>query len=126
MFSIFLILVELEVVLVSLGCIVLLFECYVLKKDFVVILFEFELEINKVLLGQLILKKFFFLCIVVLVDSDEISGVIEGWNEFLVWGKCIFLELVEVMVVIVVFFDFGVLFFFFGFIGKFKGIFSVY
>lgn len=72
------------------------------------------------------MKKFFFLCIVVLVDSDEISGVIEGWNEFLVWGKCIFLELVEVMVVIVVFFDFGVLFFFFGFIGKFKGIFSVY
>ena len=117
---------ELEVVLASSGCTVLLLERHVLKKDFAAILSELEPEINKASPGQLISKKFPFLRTVALVDSDETSGAIEGWNEFLARGKRISPELVEATAATVAPSDPGVLFFSSGSTGKPKGILSAH
>ncbi len=115
---------ELEVVLRESGCSVLLLERKVLKKDFAEVLCELEPLVGSAAPGQLASEKFPYLAHVVMIDSDQGLGAIEGWSSFLARGAAVSPRLVEARSNAVSPADPGVLFFSSGSTGKVKGILS--
>lgn len=118
--------VELEVLLQKSGCSVLLLERKVLKKDFAAMLAELEPGIAMGTPGHLDSLKFPFLRYLAMVDSDESTGAIEGWQDFLRRGAKVWPELVDAAAASVSPADPGVLFFSSGSTGKPKGILSAH
>jgi fatty-acyl-CoA synthase len=118
--------VELEVLLKNSGCAVLLLERNVLKKDFAAMLAGLEPRIAIEEPGNLDSLKFPFLRQIAAVDSENTTGVIEGWGQFLARGAKIWPELVDAVASSVLPADPGVLFFSSGSTGKPKGILSAH
>lgn len=117
---------ELKLLLESSGCSVLLLERKVLNKDFAAIIAELVPEIATSLPSQLLSRRYPYLRHIALVDSDQSSGVIEGWRSFLNRGRDISPEIVEATAATVLPADPGVLFFSSGTTGKPKGILSAH
>lgn len=114
---------ELDHLLQSSACSVLLFERHVLKKDFTSILCELEPHIDKAAPGALQSFRYPFLRHLVVVDAEG-KGAIEGWNEFLARGRAIAPALVDAAAATVRPSDPAVLFFSSGSTSKPKGILS--
>ena len=117
---------ELEVLLQSSDCSVLLLERHVLKKDFAEIIAQLEPQVASVTPGTLSSLKFPFLRYLAMVDSEESFGAIEGWSNFFARGAAISVELAEAAAACVNPSDPGVLFFSSGSTGKPKGILSAH
>lgn len=115
---------ELDEVLRQSGCSVLLVERHVLKKDFVAILTELEPQLASAAPGEIASERYPFLRHVVLIDSDEGRGAIEGWSDFRQRGKDVSSELVAARTDAVAPSDPGILMFSSGSTGKAKGILS--
>lgn len=117
---------ELEILLRDAAVSVLLLERKVLTRDFAQILGELEPLVATGRPGELHSLRFPFLRHIVLVDSDEEFGVIEGWNGFLARGAAVAPELVEARTAQVSPADPGILFFSSGSTGRPKGILSAH
>lgn len=117
---------ELDVVLQSSGCSVLLVERHVLKKDFAAILTELEPQLASGAPGGIASLRFPYLRHVALVDSGEGQGAIEGWGAFLARGEAVAPELVEAIADAVMPSDPGILKYSSGSTGKAKGILSAH
>jgi len=115
---------ELEILLKSSACSVLLLERAVLKKDFVQMLAELEPEIAETKPGTVRSVKFPHLRFLAMMDSESSFGAIEGRSTFLARGEAISSSLIEACAVEVSPSDPGVLFFSSGSTGKPKGILS--
>ena len=77
---------ELEYLVASSACSMLLLERHVLKKDFSQILCDLEPAIGTASPGRLASLKFPFLRRLAMVDSDAPDGAIESWGSFLARG----------------------------------------
>lgn len=117
---------ELEVLLQSSACSVLLFERKVLKKDFAETLFELEPALRECAPGALQSRKFPFLRHLAMMDEPSSQGGIEGWEAFLLRASEVSIEQIEAIAANVVPADPGVLFFSSGSTGKPKGILSAH
>jgi fatty-acyl-CoA synthase len=118
---------ELEYLLVSSACSVLLLERHVLKKDFVQVLGNLDPEICRVRPGKLASLKFPFLRYLAMVDSEEpLVGALEDWESFLARGTGVSLAQLEARATSVCPADPGVLFFSSGSTDKPKGILSAH
>jgi fatty-acyl-CoA synthase len=117
---------ELEVLLQSSCCSVLLFERHVLKKDFLAMLSELEPRVAAEKPGELDSVKFPFLRYLAMVDGDGTTGAVEGWQTFLKRGVKVWPEIVDATAASVSPADPGVLFFSSGSTGKPKGILSAH
>lgn len=117
---------ELEVLLQSSACSVLLFERKVLQKDFANMLIELDPLLATTAPGALKSEKFPFLHHLAMMDDPDSTGAIEGWNRFLERGEDIAVALVEARAASVAPADPGVLFFSSGTTGKPKGILSAH
>ncbi len=117
---------ELDILLKSSACSVLLLEKSVLKKDFVAMLGELEPNINQVTPGDLRSEHYPFLRVLAAVDINQNAGGIEDWNAFLARGQDTPTALVEACAASVMPADPGVLFFSSGSTGKPKGILSAH
>ena len=117
---------ELEVLLESSACSVLLIERKVLKKDFAVMLSDLEPEILASSSDELFSQKFPFLRHIAMVDCEESYWMIQGWSRFLARGNAISPSLVDVTAANVQPSDPGVLFFSSGSTGKPKGVLSAH
>jgi fatty-acyl-CoA synthase len=117
---------ELEVLMKSSGCSVLLLERNVLKKDFGAMLAELEPQIATASPGALQSLKFPYLRHLAMVDGEEARGAIEGWGSFLARGEKASAGLVDATAASVSPADPGVLFFSSGSTGKPKGILSAH
>jgi fatty-acyl-CoA synthase len=115
---------ELETVLQTSACSVLLLERNVLKKDFAAMLAELEPGVAIAVPGQIASLKFPYLRYAAMIDNDGAVGAIEGWSSFLARGASVAPELVEAAAAAVAPSDPGVLFFSSGSTGKVKGILS--
>ena len=115
---------ELEALLQSSACSVLLLERSVLKKDFAEMVIELEPQVSSVEPGAVRSPKFPHLRYLTMIDREESVGAIEGWSAFLKRGDEISPELVEACADEVRPSDPGVLFFSSGSTGKPKGILS--
>ena len=117
---------ELEYLLASSACSILLFERQVLKKDFAQILRELEPDIASATPGSLASLKFPFLRRLVVTDHNTATGAIESWDGFLARGARIPLAQVEARAESVKPADPGVLFFSSGSTNRPKGILSAH
>jgi fatty-acyl-CoA synthase len=117
---------ELDYLLSSAACSVLLLERRVLKKDFASILCELEPAIAAASPGALVSTKFPFLQRVAAVDEAGSAGAIEGWQFFLAHGVRVSDELVKARAASVLPAEVGMLFFSSGSTGKPKGILSAH
>ena len=115
---------ELEVLVQTSACSILLLERDVFKKDFAAMLQELEPQISAAPAGQLYSTTFPHLRRIATVDCEDSTGAIEGWRNFLARGEAIAPELVEATAAEVSPADPGVLFFSSGSTGKPKGILS--
>jgi fatty-acyl-CoA synthase len=115
---------EIDHLLASSACSVLLLERQVLKKDFAAILSELEPEIARAAPGALVSRRYPFLRQLAMVDSAAPLGAIETWADFLAGGADIATARVEARAACVRPADPGVLFFSSGTTGKPKGILS--
>lgn len=117
---------ELEQVLKMSGVSLLLLERRVLKKDFAEIVTGLEPQIATAAPGELASVKFPFLRQLVMVDTDEAFGGIEGWSTFLARGDDVAPEMVDATAAAVLPSDPGILKFSSGSTGKAKGILSAH
>jgi fatty-acyl-CoA synthase len=117
---------ELEYLVASSACSVLLLERRVLKKDFAQMLCELEPAIGTAAPGQLVSLKFPFLRHLATVDSDAPLGAIETWDAFRARGSSVPTEQVEARAATVRPADPGALFFSSGSTNKPKGILSAH
>ncbi|WP_372780768.1 class I adenylate-forming enzyme family protein [Litorivivens sp.] len=117
---------ELEILLESSACSVLLFERKVLKKDFADILIELEPQLKSCAPGELRSRKFPFLRHLSMMDSESGEGGIEGWEAFQACADETPMALIDSILENVVPADPGVLFFSSGSTGKPKGILSAH
>lgn len=117
---------ELDVLLQSSACSVLLFERKVLKKDFVEILVELEPALATAEAGALKSEKYPFLQYLATMDDEDSAGSIEGWSRFLGRGEPVPEAIIAARAANVVPADPGVLFFSSGTTGKPKGILSAH
>lgn len=117
---------ELETLLGSSACSILLLEQNVLKKDFVDVLSTLEPKVVLSSPGELDSTKFPFLRYVAAVDNVNTVGAVESWSTFLARGNSISVERVEATAATVQPADPGVLFFSSGSTGKPKGILSAH
>lgn len=117
---------ELDVVLQTAGCSVLLMDRHVLKKDFAAMLAGLEPAVASAAPGTLASTRFPYLTHLAMVDSEESFGAIEGWSTFLARGGSVAPERVEARAAQVVASDPGVLFFSSGSTGKVKAILSAH
>ena len=117
---------ELEALIQSSACSVLLLERHVLNKDFAEMLAAIEPQIANVEPGQLASLKFPFLRHLAMVDSDEAFGAIEGWSQFLARGHAVTPDMVDATASCVAPSDPAVLFFSSGSTGKPKAILSAH
>ena len=77
---------ELDYLVASSACSMLMLERHVLKKDFAQILCDLEPAIGAASPGRLASLRFPFLRRLAMVDSDAPQGAIESWNSFLARG----------------------------------------
>ena len=117
---------ELEYLIASSACSVLLLERQVLKKDFVQMLCELDTAIGSAVPGQLASLKFPFLQHLAMVDSNTPTGAVEGWGSFLARGAEVPRQQVEARAESVRPADPGVLFFSSGSTNRPKGILSAH
>ena len=117
---------ELDEVLRLSACSVLLLERQVLKRDFAAVLAELEPQVTRARPGEIASLRYPYLRHVVLVDSDEGQGAIEGWSAFLERGAAIAPEAVAARGQAIAPSDVGMLKFSSGSTGKVKGIFSAH
>jgi fatty-acyl-CoA synthase len=115
---------ELEHLLQSSACSVLLLERHVLKKDFAEMVTALEPSIASVGPGQLAAPKFPFLRHIASIGGG--AGAIEDWNAFLARGRAVSQDLVDATAAAVTPADPGVLFFSSGSTAKPKGILSAH
>jgi acyl-CoA synthetase (AMP-forming)/AMP-acid ligase II len=115
---------ELEHLLQSSACSVLLMESHVLKKDFAEMVAGLEPSIASVEPGGLASLKFPFLRHIAAVGGGE--GAIEDWDRFLARGRAVSQDLVDATAATVTPADPGVLFFSSGSTAKPKGILSAH
>ncbi|WP_317928894.1 class I adenylate-forming enzyme family protein [Halioxenophilus sp. WMMB6] len=115
---------ELDAVLETAGCSVLLLERHVLKKDFAAMILELEPQLASCQPGHLRSTRYPFLHTVAVVDTNQGLGAIEGWDAFLARGANTNEEQVAARADSVLPSDPGVLFFSSGSTGKAKGILS--
>jgi fatty-acyl-CoA synthase len=115
---------ELQYLLATAACSVLLLERRVLKKDFAQILCELEPAIEHAEPGQLSIASFPFLRYLSMVDSDERRGAMEGWQPFLQRGAEVPMAQLEARAASVVPADPAALFFSSGTTSRPKGILS--
>ncbi|HET8711992.1 MAG TPA: AMP-binding protein, partial [Spongiibacteraceae bacterium] len=80
---------ELEFLLQSSACSVLLLERHVLKKDFAQIVIDLEPAIGTAKPGDVVSLKFPYLHHLAILDSDEGIGAIDGWSTFLARGNSV-------------------------------------
>ncbi|RZL41007.1 MAG: long-chain fatty acid--CoA ligase, partial [Variovorax sp.] len=116
---------ELDEVLRTSGCSVLLFERSVLKKDFAAILGELEPALASAQPGSLLSTRYPFLRWLAAVGNAE-HGAIESWDEFLARGAAVPPAMVDAAAAAVAPSDPGALFFSSGSTGKAKGILSAH
>ena len=117
---------ELDYLVASSGCSVLLLERKVLKKDFAEMLCAVEPLVGTSQPDRLESTRFPFLTHVAMVESDGPLGAIEMWDDFLARGAVVPVELVEARAATVHASDPGVLFFSSGSTTKPKGILSAH
>lgn len=117
---------ELEYLVASSACSVLLLERHVLKKDFVQMLCEIEPAFDTAAPGHVASLKFPFLRHLAVVDSSVTRGAIESWSSFLARGSEIAVEQVDARADAVTPADQGALFFSSGSTNKPKGILSAH
>lgn len=117
---------ELEVLLQSSACSVLLFERKVLKKDFASILSELEPALKDCAPGELQSQRFPFLRYLAMMDETRGEGGIEGWPDFLSHAEETPESLITAIAEHIAPADPGVLFFSSGSTGKPKGILSAH
>ena len=117
---------ELEILLQSSGCAVLLLERRVLRKDFAETLAQLEPQIASAAPGALCSLKFPLLRYLAVVDTAECSGAMESWDSFLARGSAVSRQLIEAAAACVSPSDPGVLFFSSGSTGRPKGILSAH
>jgi fatty-acyl-CoA synthase len=117
---------ELEYLVASCACSVLLLERRVLKKDFAQMLCDLEPAIYTVEPGHLTSAKFPFLRHLMAMDSDTALGAIEGRDAFLARGGGVATAQVKARAAAVYPSDPGVLFFSSGSTNKPKGILSAH
>jgi len=117
---------ELESLLQSSCCSVLLLERNVFKKDFAKILAQLESRIAKEVPGNLDSLKFPFLRYMAMVDCNYTIGAIEGWQRFLQRGTRVWPEHADKVGSSVSPADPAMLFFSHGSTGKPKGILSAH
>jgi acyl-CoA synthetase (AMP-forming)/AMP-acid ligase II len=115
---------ELEHLLQSSACSVLLLERHVLKKDFAEMVTALEPAIATARPGELALVKFPFLRHIAAIGGGE--GAIEDWSAFLARGQAVSQDLVDATAATVTPADPGVLFFSSGSTAKPKGILSAH
>lgn len=115
---------ELDHLIASSACSLLLVEPHVLKKDFVAIIGELAPEIAGASTGGIMSTKYPFLRQVVSLDCDASAGGVESWPGFLAHGTRVTEELVEARAATVRPSDPGVLLFSSGTTGRPKGILS--
>ncbi|RSU70049.1 long-chain fatty acid--CoA ligase [Sphingomonas sp. S-NIH.Pt3_0716] len=115
---------ELDHLVQSSACSVLLLERNVLKKDFGAILADLEPAIGVAGEGRLVSTRFPFLRHLAAVDGA--MGRMEGWNDFLARGDAVDQALVDAAAATVMPADPGVLFFSSGSTAKPKGIISAH
>jgi len=116
---------ELEHMLASSACSVLLFERQVLKKDFLAMLCELEPAIGAASPGSLASLRFPFLTHLATVDG-EATGAVDSWDGFLAKGTGIPNERIRARAASISPADPGVLFFSSGTTSKPKGILSAH
>jgi len=117
---------ELDHLLASSACSVLLFERSVLRKDFAQMLCELDPAIGEPAAGDLASSRFPFLRILAAVDCDEPVGGVESWQAFLARGARVSAARVEARADSIAPSDPGVLFFSSGSTNKPKGIVSAH
>jgi fatty-acyl-CoA synthase len=117
---------ELDYLVASSACTVLLLERWVLKKDFVQMLCELEPAIGAASSDELSSLKYPFMRHLVMVDSDTTIGAIEGWASFLAHGAAVSQALVEARAASVHPADPGALFFSSGTTNRPKAILSAH
>ncbi|CAN7337043.1 class I adenylate-forming enzyme family protein [Phenylobacterium sp. LjRoot225] len=117
---------ELEYLVASSACSVLLLERRVLAKDFAQILCDLDQAIAEAAPGQLVSLKFPFLRRLAMVGGEGAQGAIETWESFLAHGAGASVAQVEARAATVAPADPGVLFFSSGSTSKPKGILSAH
>ena len=117
---------ELDYLIQTSCCSIILAECNVLKKDFSTILTKLEPAIGETAPGELRSLRFPFLRFLAAVDSTDTLGAIESWDAFLARGETIAPELIDATAATVAPSDPGVIFFSSGSTAKPKGILSAH
>ncbi len=117
---------ELEYLLASSCCSVLLLEQRVLKKDFARMLCEIEPAIETAVAGTRSAVRLPYLRHIAAVGNEDPPGTIEAWQEFVARGDAIPTALVDARSAAVTTADPGVLFFSSGSTSKPKGILSAH
>lgn len=118
--------VELEFLLQSSACSVLLVERHVLKKDFAQILIDLEPAIGTAKPGEVVSLKFPYLHHLAVIDSDESVGAIEGWSAFRARGNNVTNAQVDARAACITAADPGILLYSSGSTGKPKGVLSAH
>lgn len=118
--------IELEFLLQSSACSVLLLERHVLKKDFAQILIDLEPAIGTAKPGEVVSLKFPYLHHLAVIDSDESIGAIEGWSTFRARGNKVTAAQVDARAACITPADPGILLFSSGSTGKPKGVLSAH
>ena len=117
---------ELEHLIASAACSILLVEPRVLNKDFVAMLCELEPDLGRAGTGDLASTPFPFLRHVAMIDEAKSIGRIENWDTFLARGNAISDRHIAARAATVMPADPGVLFFSSGSTNKPKGILSAH
>ncbi|GAA0336378.1 FadD3 family acyl-CoA ligase [Sphingomonas oligophenolica] len=117
---------ELEHLVASAACSVLLLDRRVLKKDFTQMLCDLDRGIGSARPGALASIKFPYLRHLAMLDSDMPLGAIERWESFLARGAAVDPSIVEARAATVTPADPGMLFFSSGSTNKPKGILSAH
>jgi acyl-CoA synthetase (AMP-forming)/AMP-acid ligase II len=115
---------ELDYMIASSGCSVLLIEPQILKKNFADIVRELEPAVARAAPGEIASLKYPFLSHVVSLDCDTDSGGVECWNAFLARGSQVSESRIDARSATVSPADPGVLLYSSGTTGKPKGILS--
>ena len=113
---------ELEYLVQSSACSVLLLERKVLKKDFAQIMIDLEPAIGTAKPSEVVSTKFPYLTHLAIIDGEEGLGAIEGWSTFLARGKNFSDAQVDARAACVTPADPGVLLYSSGSTGKPKGV----
>ena len=117
---------ELEYLIASSACSVLMLERHVLKKDFSQILIDLEPAIGTTSPGVLASHRFPFLRRLVMLESDVPNGAFENWGDFLARGSGVSIAQVAARAATVYPSDPGMLFFSSGSTNRPKGILSAH